>query len=78
VNSPRNQHDEHSVAPRDRPLDDITIIRRSQDDSDPVFERGELPHTLLPAHAHHSVAAIQGVLNHVLAELPRASSEDRL
>jgi hypothetical protein len=58
VDSPRDQHDEHAVAPRDRPLDDLGVVRRSRNDGDAPLERVELPHALLPAHADHLVAAI--------------------
>ena len=70
MDAPRDEHDEHPVAPRDRALDDLAVVRRSRNDGDAPLERIELPHALLAAHADHLVAAIQRVLHHVLPELP--------
>jgi hypothetical protein len=75
VDASRDQHDEHPVAPRDRALDDLAVVRRSRNHGDAPLERVELPHALLPAHADHLVAPIQRVLDHVLPELPRGPDD---
>ena len=75
VDAARDEDHEHSVAARDRFLDDLGVVRRSRNDSDAPLELVELPHALLPAHADHLVAAIKRVLHHVLPELPRGSDD---
>jgi hypothetical protein len=75
VDSSRDQHDEHPVAPRYRPLDDLAVVRRSRNDGDAPLERVELPHAFLPAHADHLVPPVQRVPHHVLPELPRSPDD---
>ena len=70
VAPPWHEHDEHAVAARDRPLDDLAVVRRSRNDGDASLERVELPDPCLPAHADHVVAPVQRVLHHVPPELP--------
>src|SRR5215218_10489774 len=72
---PRDQYDEHPVAPRDRALDDLAVVRRSRNDSDSSLELVELLHTALAAHANHLVDPIQRVLHHVPPELPRGTDD---
>src|SRR5882672_11656591 len=60
----------HPVAPCDRALDNLAVVRCSGNDGDAPLERVELFHAALPARANHLVAAIQRVLHHVLPELP--------
>src|SRR5712691_3744828 len=75
VDASRDQHDKHPVAPRDRALNDLAVVRRSRYDSDPPLERVELPHAFFPTHANHLIAPIQRVLHHVLPELPRGPDD---
>src|SRR6185437_9676404 len=75
VDPSRDQHDEHPVAPGDRPLDDLGVVRRSPNDSDAPLEPIELPYAFLTTHANHLVAPIQRVLDHVLPELPRGPDD---
>jgi hypothetical protein len=75
VDPPRDQHDEHPVAPGDRALDDLGVVRRSRNDSDAPLVRVELLHALLSTHANHLVASIKRVLHHALAELPRGPDD---
>ena len=77
VYPPRDEDDEHPVAARDRALDDLAVVRRARDDGDPPLERVELGNALLPADAHHLVAAVERVLHQVAPELPgRADDAD--
>ena len=71
MDAPRDQHDEHPVAPCDRPLDNRAVVRLSGNDGDAPFERVEFSYAALPAHADHLIASIQRVLDHVSPELPR-------
>ena len=75
VDAARDENGEHSVAPLHRALDYLAVVRRSRNDRDAILEPIELLHALLAAHAHHLVAAIERVLNHVLPELPRGSDD---
>jgi len=75
VDTSRNEHDEHPVAPRDRPLYDLGVIRCSWSDRDAPLERVELPNALLPAHANDLVAPIERLLHHVLPELPGGADD---
>jgi hypothetical protein len=70
VDSSRDQYDEHAVAPGDRALDHLAVVRRSRNDGDASLERVELPHAFLPAHTDHLVAPVQRVPHHVTPELP--------
>jgi hypothetical protein len=56
-----DQYDEHPVASRDRPLDDLTVVRRSRNDGDAPLESVELSHALLPAHADPRLHVDSGV-----------------
>ena len=76
--TPRDQYDEHPVAPRDRALDDLAIVRGSRNDSDAPLEPVELAHAWLPAYADDLVAPIERMLDHVLAELPGGSDDANL
>ncbi len=78
VDPPWDQHGEHPVAPHNRLLDNIAVVRRSRNDGDAPLERVELSDALLTAHANHFVASIQHVLHHVLAELPRGPDNANL
>ena len=64
-----DEHDEHPVAARDRPLDDVAIVGGAGHDIDPALELGELADALLTAHDDHLVPAVERVLDHVLPEL---------
>ena len=73
----RDEHDEHPVAARDRPLDDLAVVGRAGHDVDPALELGELADALLAAHGDHLVPPVQRVLDHVPPELPgRADDAD--
>src|SRR6185295_16907510 len=65
----RGKHDENAVATGDGALDDLAVVGRSRYDRDALLEGIELLHAGLAAHADYLVAAIQGVLHHVLPEL---------
>src|SRR5947209_9808841 len=78
MDSPRDQHCEHRVAPCHRALDDVSVISCSGNDSDAAGEPVELFRTLLTAHANYLVASIQRVLHHVLPELSRCSDDANL
>ena len=66
----RDEHDEHPVAARDRPLYDLAVVGRAGHDVDPTLEVGEFADAPRAAHADHLVPAVQCVLDHVLPELP--------
>src|SRR3954447_21142889 len=70
VYPPRDEHDEHPVAARDRPFYDLTVVGCAGHDVDPTLELGELAHALVAAHGDHLVPPIQRVLDHVPPELP--------
>src|SRR4051794_18180320 len=70
VYPPRDEHDEHPLAARDRPLYDLAVVGCAAHDVDPALELGELADALLAAHGDHLVPPIQRVLDHVLPELP--------
>src|SRR5437764_2213592 len=70
VDASRDEHDEHSVAPGNCPLDDLGVVGRAGDERDPTAEFVELPDALRPAHADHLVAPVERVLDHVAPELP--------
>src|SRR4051794_2258035 len=70
VYPPRDEHDEHPVAARDRPLNDLAVVGCAGHDVDPALELGELAHALVAAHGDHLVPPIQRVLDHVPPELP--------
>jgi hypothetical protein len=65
-----DEDDEHAVAARDRPLDDVAVVGRAGHDHDPVPELGELADALLAAYGDHFVPPVQRVLDHVAPELP--------
>ena len=65
----RGKHDENAVATCDGALDDLAVVGRSRYDRDALLEDIELLHAAVAAHADDLVAAIQGVLHHVLPEL---------
>src|SRR6266545_2985802 len=69
VDASRDQHDEHPVAPGDRSLDGIGVVRRSRHDRDAAGELVQLVNAFLPAHADNLVAAIERVPHHVAPEL---------
>src|SRR5262249_31236073 len=66
------------VAPRDRALDRLAIVRRSRNDGDASLERVELTDALIPAHADHRIAPIQRVLHHVAPELAGRTDDAHL
>jgi hypothetical protein len=70
VDTPRNQHGKHAVTPRNRFLDNLTVIRCSGNDGDPSLKRIELAYAALPANTNHLVAPAQRVLYHILPKLP--------
>ena len=70
VHSPRDEHDEHPVAARDSPLDDLAVVGCAGHDGDPPLELGELADALLAAHGNHLVLPVQRVLDQVLPKLP--------
>src|SRR6266508_2963245 len=53
VDTARDEHDEHPVAPSDGAPDDVGVVRGSGDDRDTPLEFVELPDALLSAHADH-------------------------
>jgi hypothetical protein len=55
VDAPRHKYHEHAIAPRDRSLYDLAVIRCARHDRDPSLELGELAHAPLAAHADHLV-----------------------
>jgi hypothetical protein len=65
----RHQHGENAVAARDRPFDDLAVVRRSRNDRDTPCELLELVHTDLTAYSDYPVATVQRVLHHVSSEL---------
>ena len=65
----RDQHREDGVAPRDRALDDLSVVRRSRNSRDAPRELLELLHTDLAAHRDYLIASVQRVLDQVPAEL---------
>ena len=69
VHPPRHEDDEHAVAPRNRLLDDLSVVCRSAVEFDPIGELVELRDALLAADADHLVSAIEGVSHHVAPEL---------
>src|SRR4051794_33013807 len=71
----RNEHDEHAVAVRNRPLDDLAAVGRAGHELDPALELGELAHALLAAHAHDLIPPVERVPDHALAELPGRSDD---
>ena len=75
VYSPRDEHDEHPVAPSDGAPDDVGVVRGSGDDRDTPLELVELPDALFSADAHHLVPPIECVLHHVLPELPGSADD---
>ena len=66
----RDQHSEDAVAAAHGALDDVAVVGRPGDNGDPLLERAELVYAAGAAHADHLVAAVQGMLHHVLPELP--------
>lgn len=75
LNPPRGQYREYPVTPCDRFLDDPSVVRSPGDHDNAPPETIEFAHALFPAYADDVVAAIEGMLNHVLAELPRGSHD---
>src|SRR6266508_4264858 len=75
VDTARDEHDEHPVAPSDGAPDDVGVVRGSGDDRDTPLEFVELPDALLSAHADHLVPPIERVLHHVLPELPGSADD---
>jgi hypothetical protein len=75
VDAPRDKYHEHAIAPRDRSLYDLAVIRCARHDRDPSLELGELAHAPLAAHADHLVPPIQRVPDHVLPELSRRTDD---
>jgi hypothetical protein len=69
------QYDEHPVASRDRPLDDLMVVRRSRNDGDAPLEPVELSHALLPAHADQVFTRIRGSDCDVLCPLDNPSGK---
>jgi hypothetical protein len=67
---PGYQHGEHTITACNRILDDLGVIRHTWNDGDAASERIKLVDALLSAHTDHLIAAIQGVLHHVLPKLP--------
>jgi hypothetical protein len=51
VYPPRDEHDEHPVAARDRPLYDLAVVGCARHDGDQALELGELADALLAAYA---------------------------
>ena len=70
MDSPWDQLDENSVASGDRSLDDMGIVRRTQENLDTPLELVVLRNAALPAYANHLVATVKRMLHHVLAQLP--------
>src|SRR3954449_4907120 len=70
VYSPRDEHDEHPVAARDSPLDDLAVVGCAGHDGDPPLELGELADALLAAHGNYLVLPVQRVLDQVPPKLP--------
>jgi hypothetical protein len=69
VDAHRGKYDENAVATGDGALDDLAVVGRPRYDRDALLEGIELFHAGVAAHADDLVAAIQGVLHHVLPEL---------
>ncbi len=62
MDSPGDKHGEDAVAPGNRFLDDLAVVRCSRYDGDAPLERVEFPDALFPAHAHDLVASVKRVL----------------
>src|SRR6266496_4435967 len=75
VDTARDEHDEHPVAPSDGAPDDVGVVRGSGDDRDTPLELVELPDALLSAHADHLVPPTERVLHHVPPELPGSADD---
>jgi hypothetical protein len=75
VYPPRDEHDEHPVAARDRPLYDLAVVGCAGHDVDPALELGELADALRAAHADHLVTPLERVPDHVLPELPGGADD---
>ena len=71
----RNQHGEDAIAARDRPLNDMAVVRRTRNDRDTPREFLELVHTDLAAYGDHPIAAVQRMLHHVPPELARGTDD---
>jgi len=69
VYAPWDQHAEHPIAPGDRLLDNLAVVRGAGNDRDASLELVELAYTLLAAGANHLVAAVKRMPDGVLAEL---------
>ena len=78
MDAPRDQHGEHPVAPCDRPLDNLAVVRLSGNDGDASVERVEFSHAALAAHADHLIAAIQRVLTMYCPSFPDAPTMQTL
>jgi hypothetical protein len=70
-----DQHGEDAVAARDRPLDDLAVVRRPRDDRDTSRELLELVHADLTADGDYLRAAVQRVLHHVPPEFARGPDD---
>src|SRR5581483_7566364 len=58
LKSPGNQHGEHAVATRYRPLDDLAVVRRSREDRNAVLELGQLSYAGIAADRVYLVASV--------------------
>ena len=78
VNPPRDQHGKHPVAPFNRVLDHLTVVRCTGNDGDTPFEPVKFAHAAFPTNANHLVASIQRMLHHIPPELPRCTNNANL
>jgi hypothetical protein len=74
VHAPRHQHDEDAVAAGDGLLDHCRV-GRAWNDRDPALKLSQLVDALLTADADDFMTALQGVAEHVPAELARRADD---
>jgi hypothetical protein len=69
VDTARDQHGQHAIAPVDGVLDDAGIVGGSREESETPCERVEFGHACRSAYADDLITPIQRMLHQVLPEL---------